>query len=44
MPVVPTFIQLHSPSNSMQAKQNEALFMGQLHNQEALEFHSLLKY
>jgi hypothetical protein len=38
MPVMPTLIQLHSSSNSMEAKQNEAFFMGQSLNEEALEF------
>jgi hypothetical protein len=44
MSFIPTFIQLLSLSNSMQVKQIKAFFTRQPHNQEALEYHSLLKY
>jgi hypothetical protein len=42
MSVTPIFIQLQSPSNSKQGKQNKASFMGQPHNQASLEYHALL--
>jgi hypothetical protein len=37
MSVKPTFVQRRSSSNSMEEKQNEALFVRQTHNQSALE-------